>query len=645
MSNDRDLQANLSFNVDRQSVNESNRAADGIKKRVEGLGGTATTMGKRYTEAAKQVKQGFRDAADEARRLQQVNDKLEAQAKRQKQQAQTQATQRGGQLAGGALSQVGGSLGDAGGVVSQGTSQFGGLGPAALAAGVALGVVTKAFEDVQKRARESARVILDAQESAIRLQQEGTQAQVAERIKQLEAERAVQQRIRANAEQNIEALEQGVRERFGGIGEALTNLSRTLGTEGSFGELEKGARDASTSIQGINTELVQLNALLNDEAVIQRQRGQDAIARAQEVADLRQIEQQASTATAEANRLRIDALNQEAELIRLQISTIEESGAVTDETTAKLEELNAELTRVGQTTQILSKFTTDAAAGQEERAKAEQDTLNKLTSIYEQYNNALVNAARQATQRAEDINRRAQDDRRNATQQLGRDLTDLERRNQRQRFEVTAEAAQREAEEYRKHLTDLEKIQRDGQKSRQDALRNFDFLGAFRIEEQTSQRLKEATDDFSREREERAISSEIALQDLQASLVQEQEERRLQYRRQLQDLKASTNQQLRDAQIAQRRQIEEARNAQITQLNQLSQFWQQFGGITRQALQGILQQAGSAAQNAGGGGGGGTTNINNARNTTTNNQSLRLTVPANATSSDIAAQLARLLGV
>lgn len=131
-----------------------------------------------------------------------------------------------------------------------------GAGAAALLA-AALLILSVRFRDVKAAADAE----LNARESALRLLQKGNAEEIQLRINELAEKRRINELIAKDSNASLQALRDGIRQQFGDIALAQSEINATLGT--GAGELASAKEQASEANQALQSTSVELELLTN----------------------------------------------------------------------------------------------------------------------------------------------------------------------------------------------------------------------------------------------------------------------------------------------------------------------------------------------------------------------------------------------
>jgi hypothetical protein len=369
----------------------------------------------------------------------------------------------------------------------------------------------------------------------------------------------------------------------------------------------------------------------------------------------------ADRASAEQNEARLSAIADERESLEAQLNVLRQSGATSDEVTARIAALTAELNALGSEASYIEssalgaakareaqkkaadesakaaeeaakaqeKAAEDAAREAERRAdeivKAQEDLSRKQYEAAQKYSDALVDIARKAADDAEKSQRQLQDTLSDNERDFGRDITQMSLDFQRSEREQALARQDEEVRDLRGHQRRLEQLRDDAVQSEQDALRAGDFLAAARIREKASRDMEAEGRAFQEAQAEKAAARaaedaqelrelEVARQDRLTALRQQNDDARAAYQRDLREQRESRRIAEREASIARDRELRAAREAANAILGIRQQTAQQeinmLQGIGAAAAQ-LLSSAGTRATPAAGAAS--SSSINNSR--------------------------------
>lgn len=349
-----------------------------------------------------------------------------------------------------------------------------------------------------------------------------------------------------------------------------------------FSEFQERGAEALGEVESINEVLGDFN-ISAEEIVAARnkatQAAQEATRAEEELAEVRtaltsaddiaqqlQAEQRALAASAEQNQARLDAIANEKDIIAAQIASLEESGVVTEEITARIDSLNNRFSQLGQEAAFieetlpgvlraedleaqrekLSDFADELGASVaeiEKRVFAEReaglealeqltaDSFQRQAEAAQRYNDNLQKIAEDAAKAAEDALSDLQSKRDELAKDFGRDEADASREAAFERLDIQLEAQRAEAESLREHARRIENIRKDARRREEDAISGRDALALFNSRRQETRAIEDANVDFSRGEEDRTIALDEQFTDLQTSLERERQERLIAFER------------------------------------------------------------------------------------------------------------------
>lgn len=530
-------------------------------------------------------------------------------------------------------------FGDLGSEIKSLPSAFSGLlssiSPTSLALGVAtvaiaaVGVAFAAFIDEANKQAEQLNRAIDSRRDALQFVAGGGTADEANK-------RAEALRKQADAERQIltelEAQYRSAEEQLGvlsGIAQVLSPQEDALSSqiaasrqavaeyEAQANSFERLVQTGATAQNDLNTSLLERASLVQESIL---------------------IEASANESTAESNRERLRQLDIQTQAIEAELEVLESAETQSAETTARIDQLQASLKALGNEAGVVSQFTTQTAKDvenankkrleddkelAEERERLADETIRKEQQAMEQranalndLNNKLVDAAKKNADAEADIAKKLNDSRSDARRQLNRDLQSLDVKESQERVKLITTTQNDEAKSAREHQRNLEKIQRDAQRQREDLASNLDFAGIFQLDRNTNTQLIDASGEYDAAREERRFALDEQLADLKLSAMQARQERQVAYRNELQDLRIQANRENRDRVTQYNRELELAQTAYSRQLKLLAEkftaetrLYQQFADRTSTAdgaprarggdigfapTQGVIGRAGSS---------------------------------------------------
>ena len=393
-----------------------------------------------------------------------------------------------GQLGRGLGGDLGNTVSQVGQLGQQAELLAGSSSKAALAlggAGIALAAVSIATQLWQKHLDEANDEItrsLGVTEDLSRVIAQGSDA-AADRIAEARAEIVVQEQVRDAARADAEANKALNLDFFDIITSAEETASR--------------AADAADDI--IKSEQEIIDSLLNEfgpaleEVAAQTD---TLIADIDRLGETRKFEQTVLAGSAEENQRRADAIANEKAIIQEQIQVIKSSGLETEGAADKLAQLESEMQKLNQQTDILSSSSVKAAESQKTLAASEEE----LSASAERSQRAIA-AAVQKTNKA-----RSQELK--AAAEVSQALTETRIDEQKLISKQMGDLADEREDAHKKEL----KAEKDFHKTVRGLAKNQSFLQL--IDEQ---------DEAAEEVDERRDTRNDRLEDLQEGLIEERE--------------------------------------------------------------------------------------------------------------------------
>ncbi len=219
--------------------------------------------------------------------------------------------------------------------------------------------------------------------------------------------------------------------------------------------------------------------------------------------------------------------------------------------------------------------------------RLQESGQQRRAEIAGQFNDKLIDIAREAADGAAKALRDLQQKRSDLALQFTRDDEKAQRDAAMSEIDIRIGAAREEEKSFRDHLRNLEKIRADAQDREFELIMNRDFAGLFFSRRQTGRQLTDASQSFSSERQERQIGTRDQIDDLRRSIQNERNERIIAY-----------NQSLQDAQIAYTRQRQEdnrqrqiaIREAQIARNRELQSLTQSINAQLQARYRGYREE-------------------------------------------------------
>ncbi len=473
---------------------------------------------------------------------------------------------------------------------------MGSLSPVALGAGVAVAGFSLAIVALQAnatKAKDAALADLDARQRALQLLSAGNKAEVQERIKALQEQKAANLQAVNDAASIQHQLQQGIYETYGIVGFGITQINAALGT--GAGELSATAADleaANKTFNETSTELAILEQGVNGlgdaaaAATLELARANNAIA-----LDTARINAQieasnlAANATEKQVQDRLDALTRENEVLSANLpimkANLDAATAGSDAFKAyesQVQSTEARMREISTTLMTLAGDTLAAAKANDLAAEAEKKRVDSIKAV-ESYNTDISRINEQAAQKEADlatkyadklvdIAAKAVEDAEKLLTQLetkladlatdvGRDLDKDTRKANFDALQDQIEFQRDEVAETKKHYQDIERIRRQARAAEFEQGLDRDFAGLARSRRSTAEQINEQAIQFNENRQARLDEFAAKRADDAAEFAFERQERLLQYEQDVADARAQY--------IRERLQLADAKNKQLAQ--------------------------------------------------------------------------------
>lgn len=430
--------------------------------------------------------------------------------------------------------------------------------PVAGVAGIALGALVLALNEVNRQAAEleaATRARLDAEAEVIRFEQAATTQMLQDRIKAAQTEIAIEQAV---LEARRQAAQEAARaEGFGGgfleglLGGIVNTAPVLRGVVEEFQETEQVLGRLQTELTGLLALQDSQVVALNDEAAARTQ-----LLALQQANTDRQIQNEIRvlstiSQSSEALDQRIEAINREQEVLQDYLAAGNLSAELTTQLTNRMIDLSAEESLLAiRIRPIIAAREEEAAAlaFQQQQleevsaaiksyntdvARIEQKALEDRANAQDKFNKALVSAAEAAADAAENALQKLIDKRAELAQDFARGEIDVEKEQRQEALDRQIEAQRDEARALRDHQREIQDIIRESQREEEDLIANRDFAGLFRLRRDTGRRIEDANRAFNDERADRIEAYRQQQQDAVDQYTREREQRQAKY---LQDL-------------------------------------------------------------------------------------------------------------
>lgn len=240
----------------------------------------------------------------------------------------------------------------------------------------------------------------------------------------------------------------------------------------------------------------------------------------------------------------------------------------------------------------------------------EESSLKQRLSLQKKYSDALVDAAKQAVDAANQALENLKDQQAELAKDFARGERDVEKQARKAQLKEQIQIQREDRDALVAHLRDLETIRRNAQRQERDLIQNRDFAALFNLREDTANQIEDAqrafneggadkiqqraesrADElqaFAEERADRLAAYQERQADLQASYQQELaviEQQRIQA---INQAIADRNEGLRQEALDRRQQLKIRKSALDTELKLLADFGVEAGKIMARKLQEAL---------------------------------------------------------
>lgn len=442
---------------------------------------------------------------------------------------------------------------------------------------VVVGAGMLAFNEYAKRAelaREAQRAYNESLGEAIRLMESGgTSEDVQSQREELEENT----RVVRETYQALKDLRQARNEENNIIEDVFT-MSRVL-AGGTRKELNEAINDANSSINQAEMALEAFNATIDENAIAANdaKKAEEGLARARTEAlldeartagDLARARLEAEDLDREAIDQRIQAINDNRQILEAELAVLRASGDTSEEVTKRIKDLTGQISLLGQQAEIFNQARTTATVreapeaetikqAEDEREEAisrETKLAEGLADAHQEYGDSLADLQIKLLQSMQDIRTQFQDS-----------LTELATKVRDKLIDLGIQTSR-----------SLRDAVRDANRSFEDAIAEGDFLGLVKI----------ATD-ARRKNEDIRQAETDAYEDLKTERS-----------RSLRDLKTDNNRRLRDLETSTQREEEALNRSYERRLQDLGGFTTQYESQMSQMYQNVLNQ-GNGGTNTG----------------------------------------------
>jgi hypothetical protein len=585
MSNQNVSKTILEYEVDRASVGKAVKANDTVEDSISDITKAVNRLNDADLPWKQQAKE-IRDVNEEAKDL---NTTLEKTGKNLKDvgdvrggegpdlgMAASRTAQTRGALeafgvggASGMLELVEG-VADLGEVAQGAKGGVGGLlkniGPLGVTAGIAAATIAfaaKTLLDAQREATEATKGIISANQRAFDAIVQGSEAVDSLRqseetnIEARKLERDVLERLIAKGQQHVENL--SAQEK------ALLGIGDVLG-ESPIEALENRLDETNNSIDESNKTLETLDENM-DKVSTSASSLSDAATTA---GDAIRFQQEAEIRGIEATKARIQAIQNETEIIKATIAELQ--GSTNPQDIAQVEALNNQLQRLGAESEVATRALSDGTAARvdanEELKKSEIQTAQttetsaqKIDAANQKYADSVESASNAAANAASDAKMKAKDNAKDLATTLSDDLFESLIEQAQEQTNILRDSQRDDIQAVKDANRELKSIRRDGLRSERDAARERNFLALAQARENTRDTLKEEAIAEKERREDRQTALDNELSDLRLNSDLARQERLRDFNRANRDLKIDLNRSLRDISTNRSRQLQIASDA------------------------------------------------------------------------------------
>ncbi len=190
---------------------------------------------------------------------------------------------------------------------------------------------------------------------------------------EIENQIAANEEARETNRRNLEVVNDLIIE-LDGAGDGFLGIGDALGIMGAEGDqLNERFKELTAEAKELAAETEALAEAYNSVEVAANDAREALLEEVDQLADIREFEQQALASSAEENAKRAQAIADESAIIREQIAVLEDSGDTSKEVQDKIAGLNSELGQLGQQSDVLSSSAVKAAESQKALAAAESE--------------------------------------------------------------------------------------------------------------------------------------------------------------------------------------------------------------------------------------------------------------------------------
>jgi hypothetical protein len=258
-----------------------------------------------------------------------------------------------------------------------------------------------------------------------------------------------------------------------------------------------------------------------------------------------------------------------------------------EEVTSKIAALKDQLGLLGKESDYISGTALEASKARDAEKKAAkdaEDAQKKAAQAQDQYAKAVQNANTTYKQAVQDSGVRLRYAYIDNAEKTNRELESLDTKYKQDEFDLQLKANRATRNAALDQIDDLKKLQKDAQKSEQEALRDGDFKQLFLSRESAKESADELQQKFNDEAQKRQIAQSDALEDLQRDSQRQRDAKLLSYRYADIDARTAQQRELSQAATARQRNLQAASEALNAELRLRQTYWNAVVKQTQQAI-------------------------------------------------------------
>lgn len=457
--------------------------------------------------------------------------------------------------------------------------------PFVLALG-AMALAVKGFADVTSQQADAINKYAEAQRSLNQDIVNGlTTEEAQEKLRKLQESRQLEQGTLDELQGAYSEYEQQLSQ-FG-IASGLAGAA-TRALSGDEEALASQIGTSTNNVKKYDEEIAFLTSALEDgtlaandaklaEEALAKERSKNALADADTAAKELQAQQKALNSTAAQNEKRLESIEDEKDVIEKQIEVLTASGVTSEEVTAKLASLNAQLGLLGKESEFINETALEQSRARDAQIEAEKqakESAEKAARAQEQYDKAIKSAATTYKNAVQDIGTRLGQTLADNTLKFNRDLTDIATKFRRDEYDLTIKANRAERDAQQAQIDDIADIREEASKEEQEALREGDFKALFLARQKNAETLQQEQVTLDKARIQRQQDASDARADLLRASERTRADRMLAYDRQNMDARTAQQRDLQQAQLTRQRSLQLARESYNAELQQLGGYLQ-----------------------------------------------------------------------